>query len=60
VAQIFSHTNMISKELILELQQILKDELKLDLPYENVVKIGNFLVNYFEALLSAEKDKPSY
>jgi hypothetical protein len=51
---------MISKELILELQQILKDELKLDLPYENVVKIGNFLVSYFEALLSAEKDKPSY
>ena len=45
---------MISRELILELQQILKEEFELDLPYQKVVQIGNFLLSYFEALLSIE------
>lgn len=45
---------MISQPLILELQQILKEEFDLDLPYEKVVQMGNFLLLYFEALLSEE------
>lgn len=45
---------MISRKLILELQQILKEEFELDLPYEKVLRVGNFLLLYFEALLSEE------
>lgn len=51
---------MISRELILELQQILKEEFGLDLPYEKVVRMGNFLLLYFEALLSEETNKNTY
>lgn len=47
---------MISRELILELKKILKEEFALDLPYEKVVQIGNFLLSYFETLLSIEND----
>jgi hypothetical protein len=47
---------MISRELILELREILKVEFALDLPYEKVVQIGNFLLSYFETLLSIEND----
>jgi len=48
---------MTSQELVLELQQILKEEYGLDLPYEKVVRIGKFILSYFETLLSIETNK---
>lgn len=48
---------MVSRELILELQMILKEEFGLDLPYTKAANIGNFLLKYFEVLLLIEANK---
>jgi len=41
---------MVSKELIIELQEIIKVEYGLDLSFEEASKIGNDLVDVFDTL----------
>jgi len=41
----------LSHKLIIELKEILKEELKLDLDFDTVSKLGIFLVEYFQILL---------
>lgn len=41
----------LSRELITELGEILKEETNLNLDFENLSKLANFLVEYFQILL---------
>lgn len=45
----------ISQELVAELGEILKEEINLDLDYETLNKLANFLVEYFQILLVQKK-----
>jgi hypothetical protein len=48
---------MVSRELILELQIILKEEFGLDLTYEKTESLGNFLTSYFKTLIFINSKK---
>ena len=41
----------LSRELIIELGEILKEEKNLNLDFESLSKLANFLVEYFQILL---------
>ncbi|MDP4010080.1 MAG: hypothetical protein Q8P53_03840 [Candidatus Shapirobacteria bacterium] len=41
----------LSRELIIELGEILKEEKNLNLDFETLSKLANFLVEYFQLLL---------
>ena len=41
---------MVSEELVLELQGIIKDKTGQDLTFEQASEVGNTLVNYFDLL----------
>lgn len=45
----------LSRELIIELGEILKEETNLNLDFESLSKLANFLVEYFQILLVQKK-----
>lgn len=47
----------LSRELIIELGEILKEEFGLNLDFNTVNKLGNFLVEYFQILLINNKNE---
>jgi len=47
---------MISKALLQELDQILRDEYKLNLTEAKLSNFGEFLLGYFQTLIDIEKD----
>jgi len=49
---------MLSKNLLLELQEIFKEDYGIDLEYNEVERLGQFLVTYFEVLLKTEPQVP--
>jgi hypothetical protein len=48
---------MISKPLLKELDQIMREEYNVKLTKTQLAKFGDFLVFYFQALIDIEKDR---
>lgn len=48
---------MVSQELLLELQTIIKEDYGVELPMLEVSFIGNSLVGFFETLAQIEKEE---
>lgn len=50
---------MVSQELLVELQTIIKEDYGADLPMQEVSLIGNSLVDFFETFAQMEMEKVS-
>lgn len=52
----FDESIMISKALLKELDQIVREEYNMNLTEAQVARFGEFLVSYFQTLIDIEKD----